>query len=54
MSATPAPIMFPHDGFGAWTPTPRNESAASRRIEFARISGANTTSVDARFGRTSA
>src|SRR4051812_12327231 len=29
---TASDSMAPHDGFGGWTPTPRNESAASSRM----------------------
>ena len=53
ISVTPSLIIVPHDGLGGWTPAPRKESPASRRIEFAIISGRKTMIVVLRFGRSS-
>ncbi len=44
---------MPQDGSGAWTPAPRNDSAASSRIALATSSGKNTRIVDARLGSSS-
>ena len=53
ISRTPSEIIVPHEAFGACTPAPRYDSAASSRIAFARISGTNTMIVEDRFGRIS-
>ena len=51
--STPSSIIVPHDGFGGWTPAPRNDSAASSRIALAIRSVKKTITVEARFGITS-
>ena len=49
----PSPSIVPHDGSGGCTPAPRNDSAASSRIELATSSGKKTRIVEARFGSSS-
>ena len=43
--------MEPHEGSGGWTPSPRNESAASTRIALATASEPWTISGERQLGR---
>src|SRR5215472_19273781 len=51
--SVPSWMIVPQLTFGGWTPTPRNESAASVRIVVAIISGSSTITVDTTLGRIS-
>src|SRR5690606_26091369 len=42
MNSRPSEIISPQDGIGGWTPSPRNESAASRMMACAISSVATT------------
>src|SRR5437899_7535683 len=46
----PVSSMEPHDGVGGWTPSPRNESAASVRMALAKATEACTNNGDKQFG----
>ena len=53
MVSRPLARSVPRDGSGGWTPAPRNDSAASRRIALAISRVKKTRIVEARFGTTS-
>ena len=51
MTLNPSDAMFPHEASGGWTPTPRNDRAASSSIALAMLRVKKTMIVDHRFGQ---